>query len=183
MTIPNIMTLARMALVPAFLICVIYGWLYVSLAIFIIAALTDALDGYLARRLHQETQLGLYLDPLADKLLCTVSYVSFAVIGLIPAWLAIVVCFKDLFIGLGIAIIFFTGQKPKVMPTLSGKGTTVMQVITIGAALSWRVMGLDGFVLDVLFKITGGMTILSGGHYILQGFRQLDEGKTTAVSA
>lgn len=183
MTIPNIMTLTRMALVPAFLIGVIYGWLYVSLIIFLVAALTDALDGYLARCLHQETQLGLYLDPLADKLLSTVSYVSLAVVGLIPAWLAIVICFKDLFIGLGIAIIFFTGQKPKVMPTLFGKGTTILQVITVGAALIWRVMGLDGPVLDFLFKVTGGMTIMSGGHYFLKGFRQLDEGKKTVVSA
>jgi len=172
-----------MALVPAFLIGVIYGWLYISLAIFVAAALTDALDGYLARCLQQESQLGLYLDPLADKLLGTVAYVSLAVIGLIPAWLAIVICFKDLFIGLGIAIIFFTGQKPKVVPTLYGKGTTIMQVVTIGVALIWRVMGLDGPVLDILFKITGGMTILCGGHYIFKGFRQLDEGKKSVVSA
>ncbi|MGE4543946.1 MAG: CDP-alcohol phosphatidyltransferase family protein [Pedobacter sp.] len=183
MTIPNMMTLARMALVPAFLIGVIYGWLHIALVIFVVAAVTDALDGYLARCFHQESQLGLYLDPLADKLLSTVSYVSLAVIGLIPAWLTVVVVFKDLFIGLGIAIVFFTGRKPKVMPTLYGKGTTIVQVITIGAALIWSVMGLDGSVLATLFKITGGMTVLSGGHYILQGFRQLDEGKKAVVSA
>lgn len=183
MTIPNMMTLVRMALVPVFLIGVIYGWIHISLAIFVVAALTDALDGYLARCLHQETQLGLYLDPLADKLLSTVSYISLAVIGLIPAWLAVVVFFKDLFIGLGIAIIFFTGRKPRIMPTLCGKGTTIVQVITIGAALIWSIMGLDGPVLDILFKVTGGMTILSGGHYILQGVRQLDEDEKAVVSA
>lgn len=182
MTIPNMMTLARMALVPVFLIVVIYGWLHIALCIFVMAALTDALDGYLARRLQQETQLGLYLDPLADKLLSTVSYISLAVVGLIPPWLVVVVLFKDLFIGLGFAIIFFSGHKPRVIPTWCGKCTTIVQVAAIGAALLWNVTGLDGSGLDILFQITGGMTILSGGHYILQGCRQLEDAEKAAVS-
>ncbi|ABA88556.1 CDP-diacylglycerol--glycerol-3-phosphate 3-phosphatidyltransferase [Syntrophotalea carbinolica DSM 2380] len=177
MTIPNMLTLARIALVPVFLISIIYGQLHLSLGIFIFEALTDALDGYLARRLHQETQLGLYLDPLADKLLSTVSFVSLAIIGLLPAWLAVVVFFKDLFIGLGVAVIFFTGGDPKAMPTLWGKRTMFVQAVCVGAALLWALMGYEFIWLDGLFWLTAGMTILSGGHYIYQGLDRMGQGR------
>lgn len=177
MTIPNMITLARMALVPGFLVCIIYDHLQISLAIFILAALTDALDGYLARRLQQESQLGLYLDPLADKLLCAVSYLSLALIGLVPAWLAVVVLFKDLFIGMGITIIFLAGQTPQAAPTRWGKGTTFLQAVAIGMAMLWAVLGRETTGLGVLFWLTGVLTVLSGSHYILQGFRQIEEGK------
>lgn len=170
------LTLARIALVPGFLISVIYGQLHLSLGIFIFEALTDALDGYLARCLHQETQLGLYLDPLADKLLSTVSYVSLAIIGLLPAWLAVVVFFKDLFIGLGVAILFFTGGDPKAIPTLWGKRTMFVQMVCVGAALLWALLGYEFACLDGLFWFTGGMTILSGGHYIYRGLGRIGHG-------
>jgi cardiolipin synthase len=183
MTVPNMMTLARIVLVPGFLISVIYGQLRIALGIFILAALTDMLDGYLARCLQQETQLGRYLDPLADKLLSTVSYVSLAVMGLLPAWLAVVVFFKDLFIGLGIAIIFFVGRKPRALPTPWGKCTTFMQSIAIGVALLWAVLEFELTGLDALFWLTGGLTIFSGSHYIYQGAAQLREAEKKNISA
>jgi cardiolipin synthase len=183
MTIPNIITLARIALVPGFLISVIYGQLQISLGLFILAATTDVLDGLLARFLHQETQLGLYLDPLADKLLCTASYLSLAFIGLLPAWLTVVVFFKDFYIGMGVAIVYFFGRTPRIRPTSWGKGATFVQSITIGTVLLGAVLELDLSMLDALFWFTGGMTVVSGGHYIVKGLDQLKEGDTRNTAA
>lgn len=183
MTIPNMMTLARIALVPGFLIGVIYGQLQIALVLFLLAALTDVLDGYLARCLRQESPLGSYLDPLADKLLSTVAFVSLAAIGLLPAWLAVVVFFKDLFIALGVAIIFLVGKKPEVVPSVWGKGTTFVQIATVACALLWELAGLDGARLAALFWLAGIMTVFSAGYYIQQGFRQLRDNHNMPASA
>jgi cardiolipin synthase len=176
MNVPNVISLLRIALVPGYLIGVIHGYYRLALVIFVVAALTDVLDGFLARRLHQESVLGLYLDPTADKLLIIVSYVSLAVLGLLPAWVAIVVFFKDLFIALGVAIIFFSGRKPVVKPSLWGKQTTFLQILAVVATLACESADFDWSYLGALFWLTGGMTIFSGCQYIMQGLRQMDEG-------
>lgn len=181
MNVPNVISLFRIALVPAFLIGVIHGYYSLALAIFVLAALSDVLDGFLARRLHQESVLGLYLDPTADKLLIIVSYISLAALGLLPAWVAVVVFFKDLFIVLGVAIIFFSGRKPVVMPTLWGKQTTFLQVLTVVAALACEAFRFEWSYLGALLWLTGAMTVFSGCQYILQGLGQIDEGGDSAL--
>ena len=129
------LTLFRILLVPAFLIAVIYDRLPLALLLFLAAGGTDLLDGFLARRLGQETVLGVYLDPVADKLLMTVSFVALAINGILPAWLAVLVVTKDLFVSIGIGILFFAGQPINAVPTLWGKQTTFLQIITVVFAL------------------------------------------------
>ncbi|MEJ2700058.1 MAG: CDP-alcohol phosphatidyltransferase family protein, partial [Desulfuromonadales bacterium] len=102
MTLPNALTLLRILMVPALLIAVIYNRTAIALVLFLIAAATDLLDGFLARRLGQKTVLGTYLDPLADKLLMAVCFISLAVVRLLPAWLAVLAVSKDLFVSLGL---------------------------------------------------------------------------------
>lgn len=169
MNIPNALTLFRILMVPGFLIAVIYGHLVVAFSLFLLAVVTDLLDGFFARILDQRTPLGTYLDPVADKLLMTVSFVSLAVIKLLPAWLAVLVVAKDLFLSLGFAILYFSGQPVAVAPTLWGKQTTFLQAVAIGFALLFPVVGIGTKNLWPLFVATGVMTSFSGLHYIFKG--------------
>jgi cardiolipin synthase len=173
MNLPNALTLFRILLVPAFLVAVIYGWLATALVLFITAGITDLLDGVLARRYGHETILGSFLDPVADKLLMTVSFISLAVIGLLPPWLGVLAVSKDLFVVIGMAVLYFSGQPVAAVPTLWGKQTTFLQIVTLGLALLFAVAEIDPRALGPLFILTGAVTAFSGLHYIISGLRSL----------
>jgi cardiolipin synthase len=152
---------------------VIYGWLAAALVLFITAGITDLLDGVLARRYRHETILGSFLDPVADKLLMTVSFISLAVIGLLPPWLGVLAVSKDLFVVIGMAVLYFSGQPVAAVPTLWGKQTTFLQIVTLGLVLLFAVAEVDPRVLGPLFVLTGAVTAFSGLHYIISGLRSL----------
>jgi len=173
MNLPNSLTLFRILLVPGFLIAVIYGRLETALVLFVTAGLTDLLDGLLARRYGHETVLGSFLDPVADKLLMTVSFISLAVIGLLPPWLGVVAVSKDLFVVIGMAILYFSGHPVAAVPTLWGKQTTFLQIVTLGLTLLFAVTGGKATMLGPLFILTGIVTAFSGLHYIVSGLRSL----------
>jgi cardiolipin synthase len=173
MNLPNALTLFRILLVPAFLIAVIYGRLAAALVLFSAAGITDILDGLLARRYGHETVLGSFLDPVADKLLMTVSFISLAVIGLVPPWLSVLAVSKDLFVVIGMAVLYFSGQPVAAVPTLWGKQTTFLQIVTLGLVLLLAATGGDVRVLGPLFALTGAVTAFSGLHYIISGLRSL----------
>jgi len=173
MNLSNALTLFRLILVPAFLVSVIYGRLPLALFLFLLAGLTDVLDGFTARHFRQQTVLGSYLDPLADKLLIAVSYVSLAVAGILPPWLAVVVVTKDLFVSIGVAILYFAAQPVAAVPTLWGKQTTFLQIVTVTLALLQSLRGSDIGYIGILFWLTALVTTVSGGHYILRGVRSL----------
>lgn len=175
LNIPNSLTLLRLFLVPLLTIAIIYREFELALALFLVAALSDLLDGLFARLLDQCTLLGLYLDPAADKMLTLSCYLSLAFIGLVPAWLAVVVFFKDLFMILGAAIIFFCGWELKVEPSHWGKHTTFLQLLTVAAVLFVVVTGWSATWLSWLFCLTGLLTLFSGGHYIFRRLRALPE--------
>lgn len=175
LNIPNSLTLLRLFLVPLLTIALIYREFELALGLFLVAALSDLLDGLAARLLGQCTLLGLYLDPAADKLLTLSCYISLAFIGLVPAWLAVVVFFKDLFMILGAAIIFFCGWELKVEPSRWGKHTTFLQLLTVTVVLLVAVTGWSANWISWIFYLTGLLTIFSGGHYIFRRLRALPE--------
>jgi cardiolipin synthase len=168
MNIPNTLTLLRIFLVPLFLIAVIYGELRLAFWVFLLASVTDLLDGFLARRLNQETRLGLYMDPVADKLLIIIGYLVLGFKGLLPSWLAVVVFFKDLFMVIGVALLALLGAPLTVFPTLWGKLTTCLQLLTLAVVLYHQVFQQAGYLLVPLFSLTGISTAFSGGHYIVK---------------
>ena len=177
MTIPNILTLIRIFLVPSFLVAVIYGHFTAAFLIFAAAGLTDFLDGFCARRLNQFSLLGTFLDPIADKLLMSVSYISLAAVALIPPWLSVVVVFKDIFIVIGAAVLYFIKGEVNPLPTRWGKQTTFLQIATIAYVL-WPFPGvMTAKMAPWLFWLTAAMTIFSGIHYILDGVADLPPSK------
>lgn len=178
MNLPNLLSLLRIFLVPAFLIAIIYGALPAALALFVLAGATDAMDGFFARRLGQCTRLGAYLDPVADKLLVATAFISMAAIDLIPAWLTVLVVSKDLFIALGAAMLFFSGKSFAAVPTLWGKQTTFLEIAVVFLVLSEAIglTELRAWFL-VLFGLTAFAATASGLHYILTGLKYFHEEK------
>jgi len=171
MNIPNFLTLLRIILVPIIVIFLIQGSFLSAIIAFIMAALTDALDGFLARTLGQQTELGAYLDPIADKALLTSSFVTLSVLHVIPGWLTVIVISRDIIILLGIAVFSMMSISVNIRPTLVSKITTAIQLTTILAVLSDR--SFPGYILEIwmmaLYWLTAIFTIISGLNYMIRG--------------
>lgn len=146
-----------------------------ALLVFIIAAISDGLDGFIAKALKQETRLGAFLDPIADKLLLSTAFIALAVSGLAPSWLAIMVVSRDLLILTGIGILAWDNDFPTIKPTLDGKITTFLQLITIGFLMSNLSTEALPWLYLPLITITGIFTAFSGIRYIIIGFSLLGD--------
>lgn len=171
--IPNLLTLLRILLVPVFVILLIQGQFLKAILVFVLAGLTDALDGFLARVLHQKTDLGLYLDPLADKALIVTSFVTLSVMGLIPPWLSVLVISRDFIILLGISVMTLMSIPFEIKPAAVSKVTTALQLLTVFVVLVLTYLQgpeRDGRVF-FLFWLTGALTVISGLNYIMRGLR------------
>jgi cardiolipin synthase len=174
MNLPNILTILRILLIPVFINLLIYhydGW---ALAVFLAAALTDSLDGLIARVANQRTRLGTYLDPMADKLLLTASFLALAILQIIPVWSAVIVVSRDLILILGALILHLTQTQMEILPTSLGKSTTALQLIYVTLVLVTAVFQGNTVALFPVLVGTVGLTILSGLHYIYRGIRHLN---------
>jgi len=175
MTIPNLITILRIILVPIFVIYIISDRALGALIIFIIASISDALDGLLARVFHQKSSLGAVLDPLADKILLMTAYVTLAVLKMLPSWLAVLTISRDVIILLGVLILYLYGYPVKINPSLLSKATTVIQVAAILVVLSHGYLNIE-FVTMYTFWLAALLTIASGLQYIRIGMVILSQG-------
>ncbi|MFZ5452194.1 MAG: CDP-alcohol phosphatidyltransferase family protein [Thermodesulfobacteriota bacterium] len=171
LTVPNFITLARILLTPLFIILLIQGCYPKALAIFLLAGLSDLADGLVARKWHQKSPLGAYLDPLADKLLMSSTFVTLSIAHLIPPWLTVVVLSRDVTVGLGVVILRLADLPVTISPTWWGKWTTTLQIFTILLVLVEKIWNLPQFLLTGTFWLTGGITAFCGVHYIFIGLR------------
>lgn len=175
LTIPNILTFLRMGLIPVFVSLVYYGYSRWALAVFLIAGISDGIDGFLARKFKQESELGTIIDPIADKLLMTVSFIILTLPNVlpptrhlpIPFWVTAAVIGRDVLIltvAGGINIMTgFRGFKPSFW----GKMSTLMQVIGIGLVLFAAITGYSIFLPTTYFLIVL-LVVISGVHYAFQ---------------
>ncbi len=177
MNLPNLLTILRVLLTPLLIIFLIDRRFDLAFAVFVMAGISDGLDGFLARLLKQKTRLGAILDPLADKALLTSSYVTLAVIGLIPNWIAVVVISRDLIIILGVTVLLLFRARVEICPSLISKLTTLIQLITIFVVLASKVLQLHHeILLHFLYVATALFTVASGLHYIWLGIQMLGNG-------
>ncbi|MDP2646572.1 MAG: CDP-alcohol phosphatidyltransferase family protein [Desulfobacterales bacterium] len=174
--IPNILTVLRILLTPLFVIFLQRGLFSFALLVFIVAAVSDGLDGLLARYFKQHTVLGAYLDPIADKLLLASAFVSLSLLKFIPGWLTIIVLSRDILILFAIAVFTITDTAIEMKPSLPSKFTTVAQLSTIFFVLLNTHFPSIIIFKPFLFWITASLTILSGFHYIYFGLNVLQEG-------
>ena len=171
--IPNILTVMRLLLTPLFVIFLLKHLYASALMVFIIACISDSLDGVLARFLNQKTAFGAYLDPMADKVLLITAFVSLAILKMIPGWLAVIVISRDVLITIGISIFTISNIKYQVKPSVVSKCTTVLQSLTITAALINLVFSVSSLILVSLYWVTAIFTVISGTHYLYIGLNLL----------
>ena len=173
----------RILLVPLLVIFLIEGKNQYAFWVFVVAGVSDALDGFLARVLKQKTALGAFVDPIADKLLLAASYITMAVLGLLPEWLTVVVVSRDVIILTGIGILLMNNRPLDFKPTIDSKITTLLQLVTVFYFLGYEYI-TRYFVVELgqaLIYGTAVVTIFSGARYVFIGFRIL--GKAADASS
>jgi cardiolipin synthase len=176
-TVPNQLTFLRLGFLPFFIISIHYRRYDIALAVLILAALTDGLDGLLARSLNQKTALGAYLDPIADKLLLSSSVVVLALNRKISWWLATLVLSRDILLLTSAAVILVVvGYRP-FPPSVFGKLTTMLQILLVFAVVLLAVTEWPWlqFVRMILGYLVAGFTVFSGFHYSVVVSRRLSE--------
>ena len=174
MTIPNILTLSRILLTPVLVWLLLDRKMNQALVVFLIAGVTDGLDGLIARVFHQKSQLGAYLDPLADKLLLVSSFVLLGWLRLVPDWLAIIAVSRDAVILLGLVTLIFHKIEVTIKPVMLSKLTTLLQLLAVLAAMGSSVVVLPSYLYDCLYLATAIFSVLSGIQYMRIGFSLLE---------
>lgn len=182
LTIPNLLTFLRMALIPVFASMLFYGHYKLALEVFVIAGISDGIDGFLARRFKQESELGTIIDPIADKLLMTTAFIILSIPNVLPPvrhlpvpfWVTITVIGRDvLILAVAAAINVITGFRG-FRPSWLGKLSTLLQVIAVGLILlaaitGWTIYLPSTYTIVVLFAF------VSGVHYVFQVSRLMKE--------
>lgn len=178
LTLPNFITLIRMAIVPFFVLAVMELDFMLALWIFILAGITDSLDGFLARRLHARSLIGEYLDPIADKLLLTAAYITLTIpLGqdvVIPLWLAILALFRDFLIMLVALVLYLVEGITRFPPSLLGKLTTTMHVVTVTVVLLANLAVFPRWAPMTCFYTSFVLVIVSGFNYIYRSSRFIE---------
>ena len=171
LTYANQLTILRMVFVPFFVILLIYGHPKSATVVFLLAGLTDGLDGLLARTLKQKTVLGSFLDPMADKILLTAAFVTLTVPSIplalhIPTWLTVLTISRDVLIALSVLIIHLQTQHSSFPPSLLGKCTTAVQLLTVGVCMLANFeSALAIYIFPSVTYATLAFTVASGLHY------------------
>lgn len=176
-TVPNLLTVFRMVLIPVFVSLLFYQRFLFALAVFVVAGVTDGLDGLLARRFNQKSQLGTILDPIADKLMLVTAFIVLSMRSVfpqpvpshlpIPFWVTVAVISRDVFILVGAAAINVVTGFRGFRPSMLGKINTVIQITAIGIIMfAASVPYGTGYYLPTLYATVFGFAILSGAHYV-----------------
>lgn len=170
MNIPNFVSLLRILFVPVMVIFLIQNAFLKALIVLVISGVTDALDGFLARILNQQTTLGAYLDPIADKALLASCFVTLSIKGIIPGWLTVIVISRDFIILFGVAVLSMMSIPFEMRPAFVSKVTTAVQLLTIFSALLFRTLPgiFDCQWLMFLYWLTAFFTIISGLNYMFR---------------
>jgi cardiolipin synthase len=172
MGLANSLTLLRIVMIPLFVSLLVYRKPEAALVVFAVAALTDLLDGYIARRQGSQSRLGAFLDPMADKLLLTASFVTLTYLKALPFWIAAVVISRDVILALGTALIYMLGGRVHPRPTWAGKAATFFQILTVLTGLLSRYFQ-PSIAPRVVLWLAAGFTVASGLQYTVQGMRFL----------
>ena len=167
--IPNFITLARMLMTPLAVMMIISQRFLPAFLIFILAGVSDAIDGFIAKNFNLRTELGAYLDPLADKALLISIYVSLAIYAGLSAWIAITVVSRDVMIVVAVLVSWLLDKPVEIRPVWVSKLNTVAQIALAGFALGARAYGLDAQPAQITLQwAVAATTLASGGVYVAQ---------------
>ncbi len=176
LTAANQLTILRMLLIPAFVILLLYEYRGWALTVFLIAALTDLLDGLIARATGQKTTLGAWLDPMADKLLLVTMFIVLTLPGIgsanrLPVWFTVLVISRDVAIVLTVAVVNLAIGPRTFRPSIFGKIATATYVVTGVVALYYNYLEVTTPVVTVFVYASLAITLLSAGHYLVKVLR------------
>jgi cardiolipin synthase len=178
-TLANQLTLLRMLLIPGFVLLVIYGYFGWALVVFSIAGATDALDGLAARLAHQNTELGAWLDPAADKLLIVSTFIvltlpNIGLVNRIPIWLTVLLISRDVGIVLTVAIVNMAIGPRTFTPSALGKFATALFIVTCIVVLFFNYLGRTSIVVDAFIWASLVVTLLSAVDYVFRVAKTLN---------
>jgi cardiolipin synthase len=173
MTAANQLTLLRMALIPGFVISLLYGYSGWALLTLVAAGITDALDGLIARRTGQKTTLGAWLDPMADKLLLVTTFIMLTVPGLgfanrLPLWFTVLVISRDVAIVLAVTIVNLAIGRRTFLPSIYGKIATATYIVTCVVTLTFNYLERPSAFVTVCIYASLAITIVSAADYLRQ---------------
>jgi cardiolipin synthase len=175
LTIPNLITLGRILLVPVVVWAITAGEMRIAFALFLAAGLTDAVDGFLAKRFGMTTELGAYLDPLADKAMLVSVYVALGISEAIPNWLVILVVSRDIMIVGAVILSWLVDRPVQLKPLLVSKLNTVAQILLACLVLGALAFRIDAAVaVFALIALVAALTLLSVVFYVAEWVRHMN---------
>ncbi|WP_436641388.1 CDP-alcohol phosphatidyltransferase family protein [Microbaculum sp. FT89] len=174
MSLPNFITICRLLLVPAVVYLIVTGQPLVAFWLFVVAGISDAVDGFIAKRFKAETELGAYLDPLADKALLVSIYVSLGIFGEMPIWLVFLVVSRDVFIIVAVMLSWMLSRPVAMAPLMISKANTAGQILLAAVVLADLGFGLHMRDLrEWLVLLVAGLTVLSAAAYLVEWLRHM----------
>jgi cardiolipin synthase len=170
--IPNLLTGIRFLLVPYLVWLLLEERFWQALGVFIIMGFSDGMDGYLAKRFDWRTELGEFMDPLADKTMLVSAYVALGWLGLLPKWLVIVVIARDIIILTGAIAYHFLTRQLHMEPSVISKINTLFQIVLVLGVILTRLEFMSAGLLQLLIALTFVTTVISGLDYIMEWSRR-----------
>jgi cardiolipin synthase (CMP-forming) len=178
LSIPNLITLARILSVPLMVWAIMTGWMLAAFLLFLAAGVSDAIDGYLAKRFGMTSELGAYLDPLADKALIVSIYVTLGVSGEIPVWLVILVASRDIMIVGAVLLAWLVGKPLPMKPLLVSKLNTAAQLLFAGVVLGTLGLRFEAnWLVSGLMAAVTVLTLVSVAAYVREWVRHMGSGE------
>lgn len=174
MTLPNLITIARLILVPLVIVMIVNARWDAAFFLFVAAGVSDAIDGFIARRFDMRSELGAYLDPVADKALIVSLYITLAIVGIIPVWLVIVVVSRDLMIITAVILSWLMAKPVTIAPIVVSKLNTAAQIVFAALVLGSKSFGLElGAVMPAAQIVVAALTLASMGAYLALWLRHM----------
>lgn len=174
LSIPNLITIARILSVPLVVWAITSGQMMIAFILFLAAGLSDAVDGYLAKRFNMASEVGAYLDPIADKALIVSIYVSLGIAEAIPRWIVILVVSRDIMIVGAVILSWVLGRPMEVKPLIISKVNTVAQIVFACLVLASLAFGFDSDAAQlVAIAAVAVLTLLSIAFYVAEWMRHI----------
>ncbi len=174
MTLPNLITIGRLILVPLAIVMIINARWQEAFIIFVVAGVSDAIDGFIAKRFDMASELGAYLDPIADKALIVSIYITLAMVGIVPAWLVILVVSRDIMIVAAVILSWLMANPVVIAPLLVSKLNTAAQIVFAALVLGSKAFGIDaGNAIPVVQLAVALLTVASMGAYLAFWLRHM----------
>lgn len=174
MTIPNLITIGRLLIVPLVIVMIIQERWLSAFILFVVAGVSDGIDGFIARRFDMRSEFGAFIDPLADKALLVSIYATLAIVGVLPGWLAIVVISRDVMIVMAIMVSWLMDRPVEIRPLAVSKINTAAQIGFAALVLGSKAFRGDiGVFTEVSMVVVAVLTLASAGAYLAGWLRHM----------